>query len=62
MIFAITFTNRGKIMNIKLTPIEFLMMLAQAKYAFNMEKGEKLSKEDQIIQSSLKYINQIAEA
>ena len=49
-------------MNIKLTPIEFLMMLAQAKYAFNMKKGEKLSKEDQIIQSSLTYINQIAEA
>ena len=62
MIFAILKANRGEIMNIKLTPIEFLMMLAQAKYAFNMNKGEKLSKEDQIIQSSLKYINQIAEA
>ena len=49
-------------MNIKLSPVEFLMMLAQAKYAFNMKKGVKLSKEDQIIQNSLKYINQIAEA
>ena len=49
-------------MNIKLSPVEFLMMLAQAKYPFNMKKGEKLSKEDQIIQNSLKYINQIAEA
>ena len=62
MVFARFNINKGENMNIKLTPIEFLMMLAQAKYAFNMKKGEKLSKEDQIIQSSLKYINQIAEA
>ena len=62
MVFAQLKINKGKNMNIKLSPVEFLMMLAQAKYAFNMKKGVKLSKEDQIIQNSLKYINQIAEA